>query len=129
MTRPILFKAKRLDTGEWVEGFYEGSFPDDGYQMHVIHTAKHELPELKSFNRWHKVDPQTVCQAIGRSVFNKQIFDEDLIVSGEIIWRVYWNSDLLQWRVEHSNGSGEMSLSKLLKRNNCKVTGNKYDKN
>ncbi len=68
MNREILFKAKRIDNGEWVEGFffkYEGKCyitnTSETY-ISVIYTEE----SVTDFNlRAYEVDPETVCQYTG----------------------------------------------------------------
>ena len=36
MNREILYRAKRKDNGEWVQGFYFCMTHDDGYNLHFI---------------------------------------------------------------------------------------------
>lgn len=55
MTREILFKAKRLDNGEWVEGFCCCIGPV-GREKHYI------IPTYASAFYGVEVDPSTVCE-------------------------------------------------------------------
>ena len=54
--REILFKAKRLDNGEWVEGYYIG--PIGVLDVHEICDV-HDITGPRV-----EVDPSTVCQYI-----------------------------------------------------------------
>ena len=58
--REILFKAKRLDNGEWVEGYYQKRFDLDGSEQHLIFWSK-------SYTVWEyaEIDPDTICQYTG----------------------------------------------------------------
>lgn len=54
--REILFRGKRLDNGEWVEG---------GVLCYAEYTA---ICVYSDYNNWHEfieVDPKTVCQFTG----------------------------------------------------------------
>ena len=67
--RDILFKAKRLDNGECVDGFYCCIGPA-GQEKHYI------IPEYASAFYGVEVDPSTVCQYTGLTDKNrKKIFE------------------------------------------------------
>ena len=78
--REILFRGKRIDNGEWVEGYYVHTRRhhciitgciDDGYVVHG-HYANDVAMEV--------VDPATVGQYTGLTDKNgKKIFDGDII--------------------------------------------------
>ena len=53
--REILFKAKRIDNGEWVEGFYVN-------YRNVIHYI---LVREEGILVWYEVDKNTICQYTG----------------------------------------------------------------
>lgn len=79
MNREILFKAKRKDSGEWVEGYYcKTTIGNDVRPSDVIF-----VPFKVSRNEewgWMKVDPDTICQFTGlKDKKGRKIWENDIV--------------------------------------------------
>lgn len=77
--REILFKAKRRDNGEWVEGFYARIYDSKGNVSHRIYPGYAESDCGEFYPEWFEVDPDTVGQYIVCDKNGKRIFEGDII--------------------------------------------------
>lgn len=106
--REILFKAKRIDNGEWIEGSLLNLDSDSGY-CYIVPTYEtaSTLP-IKSLilDRMKLVDPETICQFTGLTDKDgKKIWENDIVTCqtkyggdiGKVVFHngkfcVLWNS-------------------------------------
>ena len=80
--REILFKGKKVNGGEWVEGWYcenncEHPFAPARYDPSIIDSE---------FVIWYKVNPETVCQFTGKTDKNGVKMWENDIVKGLLLF-------------------------------------------
>ena len=92
--REILFRGKRLDSGEWVYGYYVYAPNNFNQQKHLIQPVADDgrLATLR------KVDPDTVGQFTGKFDKNgKRIFEGDICRINDMIYKVEFKYS--QWAI------------------------------
>lgn len=105
--REILFKAKRKDTGDWVEGCYVKYQPCANKEEYV-HGI---VPEYASALYILTIDPQTICQYTGlidkngRKIWENDVVKFDNVFSKNVhIGKVKYYSDAkpISWDEKYS---------------------------
>ena len=127
--REILFKAKRLDNGEWVEGYYQKRFDLDGSEQHLIFWSK-------SYTVWEyaEIDPDTICQYTGLTDKNGQKIWENDICNRKEKYPEIVTYNKGDWQLDYSYVFGkEMHTDAcnlgfyVCERNCVEVVGNIFD--
>lgn len=119
MSREILFRGRRIDNGEWIEG-------------DLIHPAK-------DFAKWmiikcidgsmtEKVDPSTVCQYTGfTDEKGKKIFEGDIIQNSNSRYVIVYYDDTATFIRAKIDSNTTVYLSQFSMRNEFEVVGNRWD--
>lgn len=144
MKREILFKAKRVDNGEWVEGDLINL--DD----RIMISGK-DMPAYDNGDIYCNVElmcvevhPETVCQFTGLLDKNgNKIFEGDILESinhfenrkpYKIHHIIQWSEKFNGWFAKHEdnlgkeNTNGDIQLWVYLKKTLFEITGNIHDK-
>lgn len=106
MNREILFKAKRKDSGEWVEGYYiyhikrticpfgDSVKPED--EQHVIMQDGFSDWNMPRDTVVYEIDPDTICQYTGLTDKNGQkIWENDIVELPDenVYFKCEWEKD------------------------------------
>ena len=135
MNREILFKAKRIDNGEWVEGYI---FKLKGKERYFIFTGEFDITGLfPNFIR-HEIIPETICQYTKLTDRNgKKIFEHDIIkfdvydyekLNSSIVSDIKWCEDLCSLSVVVNKQGVRGTLGHFIDDNKeVEVIGNIFD--
>lgn len=102
-----LFKAKRIDNGEWVQGnLIQSCDATDGWETIIIPIKNSNMftKHIKrnygnlGFENWYRVDQSTICQCTGLKDKNGKLIWENDIVEDEKgnLYKAFWQSNYYQ---------------------------------
>lgn len=124
--RQIKFKAKRLDNGEWVEGYY---YSECG-KSYIFEDRQKET--MLHRNHPYEIDPSTICQFTGlKDCMLEDIWEGDIIKNSEFPFEertVTWVNHQSCFMPMDEDGCQDRDFSFLALFKNWTVVGNKFDR-
>lgn len=137
--REILFKAKRVDNGEWMEGWL---LKDEVTGQYFIHASGNSVNESDKVNEEgclcfvaFEVDKHTICQYTGLTDKNgNKIWENDVIgywdtyntengyAEADCVGTVLWDDETLSFQVTE-----RLSAESYEVLDECSVIGNIFD--
>lgn len=120
----IKFKAKRLDKGKLVEGYF---YAECG-NTYIIEDRQSE--SMLNRNEAHQVDPSTVCQFTGlKDCKGNKIWEHDLIhfVGYKPTAEVFWSEEDYAFMAASENEPLYL-LPHVLKIGKIEIVGNRFDR-
>lgn len=125
--REILFKAKRIDNGKWVEGYYQKRYClSDNEESLIFHVDSYKVWE------YAEIIPETLCQFTGLCDKNgKRIWENDivrLVYDGEEhIYQIIWDNSELDFKAANGEENYGSNFEYLLCCDDIEVIGNIFD--
>lgn len=120
-----LFKAKRIDNGEWVQGYLYGIWE----KRYVLWGMTNDIPDMI------EVEPSTICQCTGLKDKNgKLIWENDVVgfwdtystenghAEADCIGKVVWDDETISFQV-----TNRLSAESYEVLDECGVIGNIFD--
>ena len=110
-----LFKAKRLDNGEWVIGYY-GVIGERNViiEKYAENYYCPDTCESRHGNQIHEVNSKTICQCTGLKDKNgKLIWENDIIHKPFYTdYDAYANSEAYTGRIQYEDGGWSVEITK-----------------
>ncbi len=130
--REILFKAKQIDNGEWVEGYYTECNGKTFIGIDIFIYSDIFEVFCTPLIRWLEVDPETLCQFTGLCDKNgKRIWENNvvwLVCNGEEhVYQIVWDNSELDFKATNGEENYGSNFEYLLCCDEIEVIGNIFD--
>lgn len=134
MDNKYLYRAKRLDNGEWVQGYYVKGLDvfTNCEEIHIMFEPNTMFYSSGETDGWYRVDPYTICQCTGLKDKNGNLIWENDIVHGKmhenyryrkLVGVVQYYIDAFKVNVEPNSFFGNYKNIS----NTCEVIGNIFN--
>ena len=123
MNNRYLYRAKRMDNGEWTYGYLYGIWE----RKYILWGMTNDVPNMT------EVDPSTICQCTGlKDKRGKLIWENDFMIGylddiyqeDATYVRVMWRNNGFR---THQNGYDDFEILDEFDQNNFEVCGNIFD--
>lgn len=126
-----LFRGKRTDNGEWVQGCLITDETEDSKRFigYVIGTDEDGIPHDLDVVQ---VEPSTICQCTGLKDKNgKLIWENDIVRTvydrNEHIYQVVWDESELDFKATNGKENYESNFEYLPCCDEIEILGNRFD--
>ena len=108
MSREILFQGKRLDNGEWVNGYYvnlwDSTKERESHRIYIGATETGDTDGSEFYPNYYEVDPETVGKCTGRTDKKGRImFEGDILRAGNVRGTIIWSEKKAAFAFEWKN--------------------------
>nr|DAZ46290.1 MAG TPA: YopX protein [Caudoviricetes sp.] len=118
MENRFLSRGKRIDNGEWIQGYLYGIWE----RRYILWGMTNDIPDMV------EVDPATVCQCTAMPDKNKKlVFEHDIVWDSDerAFYEIIWKQEDMCWNVEDADG--RKSEFEECYGSTIEVNGNRFD--
>jgi hypothetical protein len=118
MENRFLSRGKRIDNGEWIQGYLYGIWE----RRYILWGMTNDIPDMV------EVDPATVCQCTAMPDKNKKlVFEHDIVWDSDerAFYEIIWKQEDMCWNVEDADG--HKSDFEECYGSTIEVNGNRFD--